>query len=47
MTIASYAVIAETIDERASAFYGKYGFISLDSGIMFLAMKSIEGLLNS
>ena len=46
-TIASHAVIVDPIDAEASAFYRKYGFIPLDSGRMFIPMKTIEEVLTS
>ncbi len=43
--VASMAVIVDPIDESAVRFYKKYGFIELlDSGKMFLPMKTIEAL---
>ncbi len=44
-TIASHAIIVDPIDEQAANFYKKYGFLRLDSGRMFLPMKTIEDLM--
>ena len=42
---ASMAIIVDPIDEEATNFYFKYGFILLpDSGRMFLPMKTVEQL---
>ncbi|MBB3697521.1 GNAT family N-acetyltransferase [Flammeovirga yaeyamensis] len=38
--IASSAIIVDPIDKKAVSFYKHYGFIVLDSGRMFLAMKT-------
>lgn len=43
--IGSMAVVVDPIDEEATAFYSKYGFIELpDSKKMFLLMKTIGDL---
>lgn len=43
--IGSFAVVVDSLDKEAEAFYFKYGFILLpDSGKMFLTMKTIEQL---
>jgi len=43
--IGSMAVIVDPIDQEATDFYSKYGFILLpDSGRMFLPMATIEQL---
>ena len=43
--IGSFAVVVDPLDETASAFYEKYGFIFLvDSGKMFLPMNTIKQL---
>lgn len=43
ISIASFAVVVDPLDEQAQSFYTKYGFISLpDSGKMLLSMKKIE-----
>jgi ribosomal protein S18 acetylase RimI-like enzyme len=46
-TVASYAVLVDTIDQKAIDSYKKYGFTPLDSGKMFIAMKTIEALLSN
>ena len=44
-SIGSMAIIVDPIDENATAFYAKYGFIQLpDIGRMFLPMSTIEKL---
>jgi len=44
-SIGSFAVVVDPLDKTASAFYEKYGFISLvDSGKMFLSMNTIRQL---
>ncbi|PIY12281.1 MAG: GNAT family N-acetyltransferase [Flexibacter sp. CG_4_10_14_3_um_filter_32_15] len=45
--IGSMAVIVDPIDENATKFYGKFGFLQLDSGKMFLEMKQIAKLVES
>ena len=40
--IASMAIVVDPIDVIAISFYTKYGFIILDSGKMFISMKTIE-----
>ena len=42
--IGSIAVIVDPIDEEALHFYKKYGFIGLDSGKIFIPMKTIARL---
>lgn len=45
ITIGSFAVVVDPIDEDAERFYDKYGFLKLpDSGKMFLPMKTIGQL---
>jgi predicted GNAT family N-acyltransferase len=46
MQVASLAVIAEALDERALSFYTKYGFRQFNQEPMklYLPMKSIEEL---
>jgi hypothetical protein len=44
-TIASHAIVVDPIDEQAANFYKKYGFLALDSGRMFLPMKSVQELV--
>jgi len=44
--IGSMAVVVDPVDESATKFYEKYGFVLLpDSGKLFLAMKTIGQLL--
>ncbi len=45
--IASLAVVVDPIDRQAVEFYGKYGFIQLDSGKMFIAMKTVARLIEN
>jgi ribosomal protein S18 acetylase RimI-like enzyme len=45
--IGSMAVIVDPLDDEAAAFYKQYGFISLESGRMFLSMKTVTALFNS
>jgi len=43
--IGSMAVVVDPINDAATAFYGRYGFVQLlDSGKMFLTMKAISKL---
>jgi predicted GNAT family N-acyltransferase len=44
--VASLAVIAEALDERASSFYGKYGFQAFKQEPLklYLPMRSVEAL---
>ena len=44
-TIASYAIVVDPIDEHADTFYKKYGFLLLESGRMFITMKTIGELI--
>jgi len=41
-SIASMAVVTDPIDEKATAFYQKYGVFTLESGRMFLSMGTNE-----
>ncbi len=43
--IGALAVIVDPIDTAAAAFYEKYGFITLDSGKMFIAIETIKKML--
>ena len=43
--IASHAIVVDPIDEQATKFYKKYGFLTLDSGRMFLPMKTVKELI--
>jgi len=46
-SLGTVAVIVDPIDEKAQAFYTKYGFILLPtSGKMFLPMKTIKDLVS-
>ncbi len=46
--VASLAVVADPIDEQASQWYRKFGFIRLpDSGKLFLPMRTIGQLLET
>lgn len=41
----SFAVVVDPMDEEASRFYEKYGFLALpDSGKMFMPMKTVKSL---
>lgn len=41
----SFAVVVDPVDEEASRFYEKYGFLTLpDSGKMFIPMKTVKRL---
>lgn len=42
--IGSMAVIVDPLDNEAVAFYKQYGFIALESGRMFLPMKTVGSL---
>lgn len=44
--VASFAVVVDPKDDKASAFYEKYGFIRLGENRLFLPMKTIEGLFS-
>lgn len=44
-TIASWAVVTDPLNEKARQFYGSFGFISLESGRMFLPMETIKASL--
>ncbi len=47
ISIGSFAVVVDPIDQAAEHFYHKYGFIQLpDSGKMFLPMKTISQLFS-
>lgn len=41
-SIGACAVVADPINERARAFYEGFGFISLESGRMFIPMETIK-----
>ncbi len=45
-SIGAMAVVVDPINEHATAFYSKYGFIQLpDSGKMFLPMNTIKQII--
>jgi GNAT superfamily N-acetyltransferase len=41
-TIASWAVVTDPINDKARSFYECFGFISLESGRMFIPMQTIK-----
>jgi len=41
-TIGAWAVVTDPINEKARAFYESFGFISLESGRMFITMETIK-----
>ncbi len=45
-SVGSLAVVVDPLHEKARRFYSKYGFLSLDSGRMFLPMKAIRQLFH-
>ncbi len=45
--IAAFAVVVDAIDEKAAAFYRKYGFMPLRENRLFLPMKTIQQLFES
>ena len=44
-SIAAWAVVTDPINEKARAFYEGFGFISLESGRMFIPMETIKASL--
>ena len=40
--IASWAVVTDPLNEKAAGFYEGFGFISLESGRMFIPMETIR-----
>jgi GNAT superfamily N-acetyltransferase len=44
-TIGACAVVTDPINEKARAFYESFGFISLESGRMFITMETIKASL--
>jgi len=44
-TVGSCAVVTDPIHPKAAAFYKNYGFISLESGRMFITMETIKAAL--
>lgn len=45
LEIASIAVVTDPINAKASDFYKSFGFISLESGRMFITMETIKSSL--
>jgi predicted GNAT family N-acyltransferase len=45
VTIGACAVVTDPLSEHARKFYGGFGFISLESGRMFVPMQTIEASL--
>ncbi|MEI9918973.1 MAG: GNAT family N-acetyltransferase [Bacteroidota bacterium] len=45
--VASFAVVTDPIDSKAADFYKSFGFISLESGRMFLTMDTINAAVNT
>lgn len=41
-TIAAWAVVTDPINDKARSFYESFGFISLESGRMFIPMDTIK-----
>jgi GNAT superfamily N-acetyltransferase len=41
-TVMSYAIIVDAMNEKASGFYRKHGFIPLKGNRLFLPMKTLE-----
>ena len=41
-TIGAWAVVTDPINEKARAFYEGFGFISLESGRMFIPLETIK-----
>jgi len=41
-TIGAWAVVTDPINDKARAFYEGFGFISLESGRMFIPMETIK-----
>jgi hypothetical protein len=41
-SIGAWAVVTDPINEKARAFYEGFGFISLESGRMFIPMETIK-----
>lgn len=42
VTIGAWAVVTDPINDKARSFYESFGFISLESGRMFIPMETIE-----
>jgi len=45
LEIASFAVVTDPINEKATDFYKSFGFIILESGRMFITMDTIKASL--
>jgi GNAT superfamily N-acetyltransferase len=41
-SIGAWAVVTDPINEKARAFYEGFGFVSLESGRMFIPMETIK-----
>lgn len=41
-TIGAWAVVTDPINEKARAFYEGFGFVSLESGRMFIPIETIK-----
>lgn len=44
--IGAWAVVTDPINEKARVFYDSFGFISLESGRMFISMETIKASFN-
>lgn len=42
LEVASFAVVTDPINEKARKFYERFGFISLESGRMFITMDTVN-----
>lgn len=45
-TIGAWAVVTDPINDKARAFYESFGFVSLESGRMFIPMDTIKASFN-
>lgn len=43
--VASIAVVTDPINEKAKSFYESFGFITLESGRMFITMDTVKASL--
>ena len=43
--VASFAVVTDPINEKARKFYESFGFVSLESGRMFITMETVKASL--
>lgn len=43
-SLGTLAITVDPIDENTASFYHKYGFIALDSGKMFITIRTIRDL---